>query len=334
MPKSQITRKKLEKRAEKAAGLSPLPARMGKADGSVFVPGKSYTVWITYLDGATVEAINMRVPNRWGQMVLVGYDPLHFPNRRQVLSLWDVYPDAQWMGTIDHAATHQWPAHDAAYMREEQLAPGLVVPVSGQLKVKVYPSLPYRGAAAWKVYRSEQTVDFSASVPASGARVALLVVDGSGVLTLRNGAIAATKGALTDASIPLPLVGDCALAGLILYAGMTQAAKNGSTNDIIDLRFTASGFNHAHPNVVFTVQTGAHTVAADEQETFFTGSSPATFSLPAATGTGHRWRGINEGSAALTIDGNGSDTIKNSLTQVLYPGEDLIVTDYAVGKWA
>lgn len=66
---------------------------------------------------------------------------------------------------------------------------------------------------------------------------------------------------------------------------------------------------------------------------FTAGGKTAT--LPAAPPIGQTYRIANEAAAGnVTIDGDGTDTIKGSLTQFLAPGEDLILTYYATGKWA
>jgi hypothetical protein len=62
----------------------------------------------------------------------------------------------------------------------------------------------------------------------------------------------------------------------------------------------------------------------------------ANASLPAATGTGVTLRIANEGAGSRTVSVvlNGSDTLKgDNTTFPLYAGEDIMITDYAVGKW-
>jgi len=84
-------------------------------------------------------------------------------------------------------------------------------------------------------------------------------------------------------------------------------------------------------------KTANYTLTANDEVVVFTGTTNGTFTLPAATGTGQTYRLCNEtvtAGVSLTIDGNASETIKGSLTQTLYAGEDLILTDYASGKWA
>ncbi len=85
---------------------------------------------------------------------------------------------------------------------------------------------------------------------------------------------------------------------------------------------------------VATISAATYTALTTDEVIIVTAT--CTVTLPAATGSGQTYRIANEGtdSVVVTIDGNGTDTIKRSLTQTLYSGEDLIITDYAAGKWA
>lgn len=73
-----------------------------------------------------------------------------------------------------------------------------------------------------------------------------------------------------------------------------------------------------------------YTLLPTNQIVVFTATATAT--LPAATGSGQTFRIICR-AGTLTIDGNGSDTIVGELTQALYAGENLILTDIESGKW-
>jgi len=81
----------------------------------------------------------------------------------------------------------------------------------------------------------------------------------------------------------------------------------------------------------FSIKSTNYTVTANDEVVVFTATATAT--LPSATGSGQTYRVCNEGTGTVTIDGNSTDTIKGSLTQTLAGGEDLILTDYASGKW-
>ncbi len=78
------------------------------------------------------------------------------------------------------------------------------------------------------------------------------------------------------------------------------------------------------------IQSGNYTLTATDEVVVFTATATAT--LPVATGSGQSYRLVCR-AGTLTIDASGSETIKGSLTQTLYAGEDLIITDTATGVW-
>jgi hypothetical protein len=73
-----------------------------------------------------------------------------------------------------------------------------------------------------------------------------------------------------------------------------------------------------------------YTLTDNDEVIVFTTTATAT--LPAATGSGQTYRIICR-AGTLTIDGNGTDLVKGELTQELYEGEDLILTDTETGYW-
>ena len=78
----------------------------------------------------------------------------------------------------------------------------------------------------------------------------------------------------------------------------------------------------------------SYTLTAADSVVMFTATG-TTATLPPATGSGQTYRiAFTDTTGSMTIDGDGTDTIKGSLTQTLYPGEDLIITDYTAGAWA
>lgn len=78
------------------------------------------------------------------------------------------------------------------------------------------------------------------------------------------------------------------------------------------------------------IKSGNYTLTAYDSVVVFTASATAT--LPASPSIGLTYRIVCR-AGTLVIDGNGSDTIKGSLTQTLGPGEDLILTYTASGIW-
>lgn len=239
MPKKyqRLAKNKLKKLQPTTASTEVRPARLGRADGTVVANKAKRTVYVTYFDGMTIEVLNQRITNGFGKLVLVGFDPVQFPTRRQVLGLWDVYPDAQWAGAAEHADQHGWQGEDPLWVAGEQFLPALIVPVPGQLKVDIFPVV-YLGSSAWKIINSVTRIDFSSHIPSSGARYTLLVVDSTGSFNFRDGTIKSSRSALTDADIPLPAAGDNVPGALLLYAGMTELQKRPGFMDILDLRFS------------------------------------------------------------------------------------------------
>ena len=66
---------------------------LGKTDG-VTVQGDEGTnlSWVTGSDGVSIQVVNRKVPNNWGEIVRVGKDPSDdYPELEQVLGLADVY---------------------------------------------------------------------------------------------------------------------------------------------------------------------------------------------------------------------------------------------------
>jgi uncharacterized Zn-binding protein involved in type VI secretion len=81
-------------------------------------------------------------------------------------------------------------------------------------------------------------------------------------------------------------------------------------------------------------KTSDYTLTVNDTLVVLSGATARAFTLPPATGSGQTYRIANESTAALTVDADASETIKGALTQTLYTGESLIITDYAAGTWA
>lgn len=79
-----------------------------------------------------------------------------------------------------------------------------------------------------------------------------------------------------------------------------------------------------------SIQSGNYPLVAADSVVVFTATATAT--LPAATGSGRTYRVVCR-AGTLTIDPAGAETIKGETTAVLSAGEDLIVTDTAMGVW-
>jgi len=83
-------------------------------------------------------------------------------------------------------------------------------------------------------------------------------------------------------------------------------------------------------NDTVAIKSASYTLTQDDRVVVFTATATAT--LPPATGSGQTYRIICR-SGTLTIDANLSQTIKGELTQIIGAGEDLIITDTAIGVW-
>jgi hypothetical protein len=86
------------------------------------------------------------------------------------------------------------------------------------------------------------------------------------------------------------------------------------------------------PNKPVATETGTYTVTTADHLIRFTAT--ATCNLPPATGSGQPLIVAADGAGVVvTVDGNGSETINNELTQVLTDGDAIDLYDVAVGKW-
>lgn len=118
------------------------------------------------------------------------------------------------------------------------------------------------------------------------------------------------------------------------YYGLYVANVSGSTKWSIYTNTGAVRFGDTVQSTgrkqAVAIKSANYTLTANDEVVVFTATATAT--LPAATGTGQTYRIVCR-SGVLTIDANGSETIKGSLTQTLTAGEDLIISDTASGVW-
>lgn len=143
------------------------------------------------------------------------------------------------------------------------------------------------------------------------------------VINIIGGSTTADHGALAG-------LGDDDHAQYLLASSVTsRVAFAANWTDLTDSGATTL---HSHGAQIATVATksGDYTLTSADNVVVFTATATAT--LPAATGSGQTYRIICR-AGTLTVDGNGSETVKGALTQTLAPGEDLIITDTASGVW-
>lgn len=79
-----------------------------------------------------------------------------------------------------------------------------------------------------------------------------------------------------------------------------------------------------------SIQSGNYTLLSTDSVVIFTATATAT--LPAAVGSGQTYRIVCR-AGTLTIDPDGTETVKGETTSALSAGEDLILTDTAMGVW-
>lgn len=117
----------------------------------------------------------------------------------------------------------------------------------------------------------------------------------------------------------------------IMYANTTSSIPTPATSTAYALYFkndgklyskTSGGTESEYKvgNIAYAATTGGMTLSDSNDAVIFTGNSSSTFTLPAASGrTGKTFTTINmsDTTSTMTIDGNGSETIGGSTTNVL-----------------
>lgn len=136
-------------------------------------------------------------------------------------------------------------------------------------------------------------------LPVINAGTALLTIDGDGAETVGG------------------------FASLVLRPGQAvELIRRGSAWD-------AAGMATGEPTLTVATGTGntTMTVAHFGHEWIFTGSSAATYTLLPVSGLpgGVRTRIFNRGTAILTVDGDGAETINGTASITLYPGQHVDV---------
>ncbi len=208
-----------------------LPAFLGNLTGTVKADdnGNVYAVLMT---GEVVTVRNQRVPNVPRLPVILGYDKSD-PTLFQVLRSRNAYSDKSFSDIIDHAVNHQWPNHDALYVRGEQILPGLVLPSSGMV-VQFYGFVYY--LSGWHLIPS-QSIDLSASVPTTGAKWGLVEVDTAQAISVSLGSVFDNRELLEYEDIPAPTSGKKPLFAVKLYAGQSTIILDKNDADVVDLRW-------------------------------------------------------------------------------------------------
>jgi len=82
-----------------------------------------------------------------------------------------------------------------------------------------------------------------------------------------------------------------------------------------------------------TVTTASYGVAPADDQIVCNSTSAITVSLPIAKGTGRELSIKNINTGAVTVDGQGSETIDGETTQTVAQWENIKIVDYATGLW-
>jgi|GEM_PF-6798731 len=138
------------------------------------------------------------------------------------------------------------------------------------------------------------------------------------------------SGSTTNAAIQLSGTGGTAASGILFGTDVTLYRSAANVLKTDDSLIVASTATTAGRKQALATKSANYTLTVNDEVVIFTATATAT--LPAATGTGQTYRIICR-AGTLTIDANASETIKGELTQVLFAGEDLIITDTASGIW-
>jgi hypothetical protein len=216
--------------------LRTLRVMMGKMNGELLVSPESNLIWVTGAGLGAFQVINRHLPNRWGKMVQIGYDPNDLPNRLQVLGLADVYDDISWEGPgiPEHATlTHGFGKSDCLWVFREQIL--YCVPVPGQNKLAIYPDAKPLPNGTWWWTKTATQADYTAAIPATGAAICLVVLTAAGVIAFRTGTPKDAVEDLTGADFPELVTGDTGIVGLKLYAGMSELHHEPGNDDFIGL---------------------------------------------------------------------------------------------------
>ncbi len=248
--------------------LQSWPALLGRvSDGLVPVAGRAGYVHVRIGSDETAgQARNKRVPDTYDLAVYVGYDGIS--PEFQVLSI----RQEDWVGAGyapipevgPHGATHTWPTEadgaadgsDVTYVAWRQILSLRIGTTAVAFQVEVGRGPLFRvGTGLWEWIATQQ-LNLAGDQPAIGARWVLVYLDSAGVLQRRLGAIVAPSNALLFSDCPAPLGDEFPLAAVRLYAGQTGLTETRTEQDIVDLRFQASGGGGASHDILSVTHSG------------------------------------------------------------------------------
>jgi hypothetical protein len=212
---------------------------LGNYAGVVDVPNRINYVYVRLSSGILVEAFNNLVPSLLNLNVLIGKNPQR-PSELKVLDvLLDMHPDGIGTPMISkHGTSHEWPGADTVYIKYRQILPLRTTAVGG-LEVSIYSGWYVDSNRKSKYYAGSPTnINLSSYRPTTGARWALLSLDGSGTVSVTVEGSGTSYFGLSIADIPTIPENEIALSAIRCYAGQSSIKDNAtSSTDIIDLRF-------------------------------------------------------------------------------------------------
>lgn len=322
-----------------------IPGQLGDGLGNLVYSGGN-NLYYCRIAGQIQVVYNDRVPAQNDLLVDVGRDTVsgsEKPGIFKVLSTRSSSPGGMGNGIqlgYAPASRYQWMAigggQDVLWVDKRQITNLRIGPLTGSdMYIGIVPGIVYNGTNSISV--AYQTASMAAHIPAGAGNAALVLI----TINL-SGTMVATKGdefvlaSVADenamlAYLPAAPAGTCFVTGAVrVYYGQTAVQETRTNTDIIDLRF--SDFRQGVVKVP-AVKTDNYTLTRKDQSVILTGTVAKTFTLPAAVGSGQEYHLYNESSANLSLAMDGTDTYKGVTSETLYPGEDLIVLDYASGKW-
>lgn len=229
MKPQRVIKRDYESSVKRIAGKYERVAGWIGLDANTIETGIPDLIYVRLVNGQAVKAVNNLAPLVYNYPVEIA--------RNDSSAYWEVVALRQpysvpLQQVKSHHSQHEYPASDTVWVRDAQFMPLLILPASGMV-VAIFGGVVRAGGQYYAV--ENQSLDLTASVPATGAKWALIEVV-AGVVTVTLSAEYAGYTDLLPSNIPLG--SGYALCAIRLYAGQTLISRNSGVNDFVDLRFT------------------------------------------------------------------------------------------------
>lgn len=211
-----------------------IPAKLGRADGTLYASQKFY-VYARLNDGIEITVLNVRVPSAYDRSVLLGYDGNL--NELQVITVQATDDDEKQGIVADHHENHEWPNPDTVWVRGQQIMPGLLVPVTGWV-LRWYEQYVRTDAGLIRVLT--QDIDVSSYVPENGACWLLIGYDNTGATNIHAGETVDAIELLNDENMPAYPSGIFVRWAVKLCGFFTEPRHGGKYDDLVDLRWSGT----------------------------------------------------------------------------------------------